>query len=262
MPPMYPKMRERPLEFRTNQASRLYDSLAFAALGRGANMKSLIFDSGPLQSHGTLVGADVETSLVWFDELNRWGIYADSSANRFVNLRTPVWTPGEFTYVAFVLGNVTGIAFDTQGFYVLYRTGNTLFFRATGVRSSANIGQLANVWNQWGVRRDADDAITFWLNGTSYVPGENPHNPGACTCTKYMGDYSGYYLRGPICDGMIWRRALSQAEMQALADPFNIDLRIGGIPLILPPRRRFWPVVSEQAVPKMVPWHLFQQVSA
>jgi len=50
--------------------------------------------------------------------------------------------------------------------------------------------------------------------------------------------------------------------MKAVQDPSNVDLRVGGVPLILPPRRRFWPVVSEQAIPKMVPWHLFQQVSA
>ena len=65
---------------------------------------------------------------------------------------------------------------------------------------------------------------------------------------------------GSVVDVIAADAAFSNSEISQMADPFNVDLRIGGIPLILPPRRRYWPVVSETAIPKFVPWHLFQQV--
>jgi hypothetical protein len=65
---------------------------------------------------------------------------------------------------------------------------------------------------------------------------------------------------GYVADLMLFRRVLSQSEIEQLADPTNVDLRIGNVPLILSPRRRFWPVVT-QAAPSAgkVPWHLLVQ---
>lgn len=54
----------------------------------------------------------------------------------------------------------------------------------------------------------------------------------------YNGTFDGFYA-----DAIIWTgRALAPSEIEQLADPSNVDLRVGGVPLILPPRRRLWPV--------------------
>jgi hypothetical protein len=65
---------------------------------------------------------------------------------------------------------------------------------------------------------------------------------------------------GYTTDLMVFRRVLSPSEIEQLADPTNVDLRIGNVPLILSPRRRFWPVVT-QAAPSVgkTPWHLLIQ---
>jgi hypothetical protein len=58
-----------------------------------------------------------------------------------------------------------------------------------------------------------------------------------------------------IIDGVVSREIVEQ-----LSDPTNVDLRIGNVPLILSPRRRFWPVVTQSAPsPSKVPWHLLVQ---
>ena len=62
---------------------------------------------------------------------------------------------------------------------------------------------------------------------------------------------------GWIAAVMIYNRVLTASEHQLCW-----DLVRSGFPALLNRRPRFWPVVSEQAIPKMVPWHLFQQVSA
>jgi hypothetical protein len=49
---------------------------------------------------------------------------------------------------------------------------------------------------------------------------------------------------GTVSDPIILSAPLSPGEVAALADPANVDLRVGGVPLILPPRRRCFPVAS------------------
>jgi len=49
---------------------------------------------------------------------------------------------------------------------------------------------------------------------------------------------------GFLTDIMLWSRCLTESEIAALADPSNVDLRVGGVPLILPPRRRFFASVE------------------
>jgi len=57
---------------------------------------------------------------------------------------------------------------------------------------------------------------------------------------------------GELSDPCIWRARLGQSELSALADPSNVDLRVGGIPAILPPARRWWPVAVAEEGP--TPW--------
>jgi len=47
-------------------------------------------------------------------------------------------------------------------------------------------------------------------------------------------------LDGFIADVLVWQGVISLEIMKAVQDPSNVDLRVGGVPLILPPRRRLF----------------------
>jgi hypothetical protein len=57
-----------------------------------------------------------------------------------------------------------------------------------------------------------------------------------------LSENSDAAIDGSIADPMMFERVLSPAEVRAIADPGNTDLRVGGIPLILPKARRLWGV--------------------
>jgi len=92
--------------------------------------------------------------------------------------------------------------------------------------------------------------VTRYLNGANkqtHSYSAAPTSGGAYInvgCNPAFG-----YLNSVIADALAWTRMLSEAEIAALADLSNVDLRVGGVPLILPPRRRFWPVAVAEAPP-------------
>ena len=56
-------------------------------------------------------------------------------------------------------------------------------------------------------------------------------------------------MDGFMADILCFSSKLTQDDAKNLADPSNVDLRVGGVPLILPPRRRVWPVAVAEAPP-------------
>jgi len=130
------------------------------------------------------------------------------------------------------------------------------------------------VWRHYAFIRNGSVGRLF-LDGKEYVGGDFPKTnwPSGAVFQGSQeirvasdgvvggGGFDYSFQPAEYADVMVFNVPLP-AIVWSFADPSNVDLRIDGIPLILPPRRRFWPVVSEQAIPKMVPWHLFQQVSA
>ncbi|MEO0133063.1 MAG: hypothetical protein ABIK73_09080 [candidate division WOR-3 bacterium] len=59
----------------------------------------------------------------------------------------------------------------------------------------------------------------------------------------FIGSRSGsYFYNGVLSDITIVGAWIPDDHLIQVSDPSNVDLRIGGIPLILPPRRRLWPV--------------------
>ena len=94
MPPLYPKMRERPMEFRINYDAPLADGLVFAGLGGHGCVGSMVYpDSSLYANHGTLTNMDAATDWVWCDELKRFGLYFNNSGNAQVQLsRLPFHT--------------------------------------------------------------------------------------------------------------------------------------------------------------------------
>ena len=275
---LYPRMRERPSEFRINYDAPLADGLVFAGLGGHGCVGSMVYpDSSVYNRRNKLVnlGAD---SWNWVSELRRWAIdFPGINGNRIDILGTEGiangWTT--ITLAAWeyhpdvkdgsanpkIIGNgftspisLFGGAYGSELFLYVnnahivdapIRRGK--WWHVVGMLD----GSYARVYTN-GTEKNST-AFTAQLNSTTspFALGDVPLGVGAIR--PWLG---------LLTDGMIWSRALTATEVAALADPNNVDLRVGGVPLILPPRRRFWPVVSEQAIPKMVPWHLFQQVSA
>lgn len=278
MPALYPKMRERPAEFRINYEAPLAEGLVFAGLGGHGCVGSMVYpDSSLYGNHGKLINMDAATDWVWSPELGRWGqafdrSYVDVSAVpigyapafSIAAWIRPTATPGDQCAI-YCEGPLTG-DYTLNYLYIDNASPASLCFdqyppgggrlRAPAV---VDLGKLVHVAY---VRRAAGEEL--------YVGGivcETRATPEAYSGLSPTGmrigrraDHYTRYFAGQIYDVVAARRALSPSEISALADPSNVDLRVGGVPLILPPRRRYWPVVSEQAVPKMVPWHLFQQV--
>lgn len=273
MPPLYPKMRERPMEFRINYDAPLAEGLVFAGLGGRGCIGSMVYpDSSLYANHGRLVDMDAATDWVWDGKLRRFVLhFTGMSGEQVLFDKTVSETPLYTRMVWVVHGVVTGSypqIFTKQPFYGFYEEPRG-YVRArehdpTGTRildSSFN----PFVSGEWFHAAVTYDNTTFRLysNGVQSASVVNANKTIAMGPTQqFSDDYRYYTWDGGICDGLIWTRALVSEEISQLADPSNVDLRVGGVPLILPPRRRFWPVVSEQAVPKMVPWHLFQQVGA
>lgn len=277
MPPLYPKLRERPLEFRINYEAPLADGLVFAGLGGHGCVGSMVYpDSSLYGNHGRLTNMDAATDWVWVPELSRFAVDFDGS-NDYIPI-----------------GNINnGASKLTISAWTWLRT-------ATGFQNIIN--KNVNYCFRWRIQNNGVDCWLLLSNGTSYAvytaSWTHPQQQWGHFLTHATtggGRVKWYYngskiadvpcytssiatspvdgaigsarpspatepWKGILSDVSVWSRILSDNEIAALADPSNVDLRVGGVPLILPPRRRFWPVVSEQALPKMVPWHLFQQV--
>ena len=96
--------------------------------------------------------------------------------------------------------------------------------------------------------------IELWINGilasTTNASAISSMSHSYAPCIgNHDGGTAGDNWDGFLADIALFSRALVPAEIAALADPSNVDLRVGGVPLILPPRRRFWPVAVAEAPP-------------
>jgi len=271
---LYPRMRERPPEFRVNPESPLYNGLVIAGLGGAGSIGSNWYpDASPYKAHGTLYNMDPNTDWVWVPELSRFALDFDGS-NDYVTVPrgSHDWT-GTVTVACWYFPRVTwngctfGFNYDRE-FDCRLMYGNTAWYQSNGAGGYNEYTFPATSLNAWGhnciFRDSAAKQIKKYNNGNPVGSAAIYTNtPYSSTYPFYIGRrHTGVHENAIISDLCVWLRVLFPAEIAALADPSNVDLRVGGVPLILPPRRRFWPVVSEQAIPKMVPWHLFQQVSA
>jgi len=271
-------MRERPEEFRINYEAPLAEGLVFAGLGGHGCVGSMVYpDSSLYANHGTLTNMDAATDWVWSPELGRWVLDFDGS-NDYVVLPGSLGIIGAGDHTVMALFNLrSGKDKDiidncngTRG-SVLLQVDRDLKLKAHALLSGGVVatGTTTVSYNKWyhGCQRLQGTRLLAILDGVVDAVREGyGAGSGAALAHSWMigARYKpvGQFWNGQIGDVIAWTHALPLQHIAALADPSNVDLRVGGVPLILPPRRRFWPVVSEQAIPKMVPWHLFQQVSA
>lgn len=280
MPPLYPRMRERPPEILVNRDSPLYKS------ARGIYIPEQNTHILKDNTRGVnAVPVELSNFVVWSHVLKRFVLSFPGSPSRI---------PLGFTGIGYLLGrpcclvcwvrtlispttrqavvadwNSSGGGESTRlefsGHIMPSGTvGGTLASAGGGTPPVYMTGVSQGRWYHVVMQATSASNVELYVDGRFIMNVTQSSGNGGNTATLGRGgDYAGLYFTGELTDLLLLRGVyLSPAECEQIADPSNVDLRVGGVPLILPPRRRFWPVVSEQGMPKMVPWHLFQQVSA
>jgi len=285
MPPLYPKMRERPPEFRVNRAWPFVGNIKLGVVPPRvwSNVGYYNYQlRNVLNAPSIVYVPHLRRHAIYFPNVNKTDYYtitapfsmSDLGLGRRFLAVTWAWASPDIistTWLGDIISDFTTwpsyqgatfnrIKWSTNAMESYIYPGD---YRATSAknflaRSTWMFLTTRGAYNSLAVYRDDILGASTSLGG----------NIGSGTTLKIgnrgdlgSGDGNTYIWVGYVTDVLL----LDTDNMiisRELADPSNIDLRIGGIPLILPPRRRFWPVVSEQAIPKMVPWHLFQQVSA
>ena len=266
---IYPKPSQRYENFSLNQSSPLYRGLVFAGLGGGHG--STRYVDSARQYIGTLTnysGAGDTPAERWrFDPyLRRWAVGLDGS-NDYVNLGTSktLKPTGAFTICAWcrcdnsgygdygVIGDL-GSAGDRANWIEIVGgavgvQGATAVISETGAAQFAvqvtGLTNFSGVWNHWAMIFVPSVGLYLYRNGkvlgsnTTSVPASAYQN----TLPVVLGARGNfqYFLSGLIADPLIMLGDQSRF-LPYLADPGNADLRVGGIPLILPTARRLWGV--------------------
>ncbi|GIV52539.1 MAG: hypothetical protein KatS3mg038_3282 [Candidatus Kapaibacterium sp.] len=247
---LYPRMTERPLRFRLNPYSPLYYGLALAFLGEGAQEGCThAIDSGPYQVPTRHYEGQPAT-LVYDSHLRRPVLSVVSENRRTIRLAYDViltypWSAAVWAH-QHAVDKITGFG-GTGGIgrtYVWITDSSKVYVAGTlGASTFGGPGSLVNVWLH-GAFSVLNGLVSGWING-KYM-GTNAHTIGDLPIRYIHGREDAFSTNtGYLADLLAWNnRILTTNEAAALADPGNVDLRVGGVPLILPPRRRSWPGIT------------------
>lgn len=258
---LYPRLKERPAEFVINHDAPLAEGLRWAGLGGGRCLGSMVFyDSSPAKLHGTLVNMSAQADWLWDTAIGRWATRFDAASRKYITAATVSVVPAGVPCALAVWvkaatpGSYTGIL----AYYSRVSSGMIIESHTGSLRAYVN-GQVFLVpgfadgtWHHGVLQRVRSTAYAFVDGGRE--SGSLTHGTIYDMFSPVAYDYgwfghTSYMYTGLAADPMIWHRALNTAELAALADPYNVDLRVNGIPLILPPQRRFWPVAIVDAPP-------------
>ena len=94
---------------------------------------------------------------------------------------------------------------------------------------------LAGAWHHFAVTYDGS-TVYFYVDGVQQ--GSGVAHSGSCGWNTSHSIHFGGCANGgvdcttPIADPMLWEFAQPVAVISALADPANVDLRVGGVPLV------------------------------
>ena len=269
--PRDPIWDERPEYFEIDVDHHFANRLVFAGLGAHSG-GTYFHDSSVYQNHGTLTGASTRQDAI------TWLVGRDDSGfqyNTFPSTLSPDgWT--DFTvamwFIIFGLDAATGKDwnyFFSSGYYAADNDFVLLCNRHTTTNSheirlyinhnvQATIEPGAAGWtvnepyHLAFTRRGT--TITRYLNGASQGTDSYGTAVGASGATSYLGiPDTGYALDSDLADPMLYTRGLGSAEISALADPSNVMLS----GLILPPTRKWWPVVSGAPAANAPTGHLY-----
>jgi hypothetical protein len=262
MPILRGKPSQRPERFALNTGSPLARGLVFAGLGQHAG-GTLYHDDSTSKKHGTLTGFTGAGNTpaarwVWANPISRPALTFNASTN----------------YVTFptlgIFGNTQSYSVScwvscasVGGYQTIWhcRAERDVYLRHDGAaalqwayydgssKGPTVSALVANVWTHLcGVFDKSANQVVLYRDGVSVGTPATPGTPSARSDlntlgTAYYGGTTNNGFPGSISDVLVHGRALSREEAASLADPSNVDLRLGGVPLIQPVRR-FWPVVG------------------
>lgn len=266
---MLETFKNRPEGFRITEGPHFLKRGA-KLLGLGREHKTTYFhDSSLYGNHGTLTDMDPATDWVFDTTLGRWvldfdgtddivSIADNASLSGMAELTVSAWVYprsfGEKNYGRIVAKNdptvyvlFCGTADAAESFQG-YINGT----KATGAAYSC----VLNTWQH----------VVLWYNGATIRIFVNGVQSGAdvsktgaiaatasalCIGNRATTDRT---FSGQIADPCIYNRALSASEIQQLADPSNVMLS----GLILPPRRKLWPVATSGTYSTTIEMPVFQ----
>jgi len=264
---LYPRMTQRPPNFRLNPASPLAQGLVFFGGGLVPG-GSRMYDGSIWGYHSSFDGLDPATDWTYVPELGRWAIggFADTGDRILLPNNTAAKPAGAMTVTWWVKGHNVYADYPC-GVGALSRSGSRdyalalqhtiggdtdvigfIAVSATGVYTvtATNVNPKPPAWHCFCMRYIPSVELRIFADGvsaavrTDSVPVTQYHNDfPVAVGTLYDGN-EGCFV-GASSDVLIHARALTDSEISALADPGNVDLRVGGVPLILPPRRRICP---------------------
>lgn len=260
MPPRYPPMKERPVEFELNHSAPLAQGLLWAGLGGGGCVGTMRFyDSSPARKHGTLVNMNAQTDWLWDSTLRRWVNRFNAASQKYITAATASTVPAGSPYALAVWiksddgGNYTGILslFDRVTGGIIIESHQTQLRAYVNGQVFTVSGFADGTWHHGILQRIGDTGYGYVDGGNRTASFTHGSILGSFTPVAYdygwFGAAGSYMYSGLAADPMIWARALTSAEIEAIADSSNVDLRVAGIPLILPPYRRSWPVATVEA---------------
>ncbi|GIV52796.1 MAG: hypothetical protein KatS3mg038_3317 [Candidatus Kapaibacterium sp.] len=248
---LYPRMTERPLRFRLNPYSPLYYGLVLAFLGEGAQEGCThAIDSGPY--HVPTRHYEGQPAIYEYDSyLGRHVMRVTNDNMRTIRLAYDVVLEYPWFCSAWAKFHAYDIliAFGGTG-----GGGRTFFWNPKSV-NTIEVAGTNNVVSFPILHASVDTTWQHFAGGTTgtlafgWFKDKTVSSSAAAIGNfpiRYLhGRESGLITsRGAMADLMAWNRPLTDSEGRSLGDPGNVDLRVGGVPLILPPRRRSWPGIT------------------
>lgn len=265
------KMSQRPDTFTLNTASPLARGLVFAGLGMGRGSLK-VRDSSFNRNHGTLTNM-TPADWVWSPTLKRFAQQYDSTSFKYVSATLSVskpmtlacWfspsnstqdcpivsisTPGgtarrQLSWTPTISDReIQGVSLDSAGSF-----GSSYL--------DVTLGDYLDKWNHLACKYVSQTSRTLYVRGIPSFTDTTNIDDGSPSSlligSRIAFGVFGAYFSGGIADVCVWQRILSDLEIKALADPENIDIRVGNVPLILPPRRVLFlssTVSSSQSIP-------------
>jgi len=220
--------------FRLNKSHSLFHGLVFAGLGGDGCVGSVRYaDSSPRSNHGTLTNMSPPDDWVIAPDLDRWALDAPGGSSRIDigNLKFSGRQP--VTIAAWIqrtsgAPNVQGWIVSQHSEVVLRTNGGSIDFVLNSFSSNDRVsggsyvdGTLAHVVGMF----DGTD-LSVWVDGewqASVAPiGNYSDNGTSWSVAGSTFTSSGPYgFAGEVADAMVWNRALSPSEIQAIAQPFD-----------------------------------------
>lgn len=238
---------ERPDSFRLNPFHPLANGLVFAGLGNMAGTthyhdSSLYGNHGVVQNYATGTWSRaIARAAVQLNGSNQWANIPDNVSN--VSGFGSVWSCAAWCRLEEDASADSGVFGDPQ-IWLDVQAGPVwrIGIQGPDVLYSDTSADISGTWVHIGVTYDAAK-YSWYLNGHADGTDAAAANSFTFDTIGAINDGASKFFDGAIADPMIWCTVLCESQFAQLADPSNVMLS----GLILPPRRKLWPVTSGAA---------------